>query len=84
LYASLNVFKVMNSRRMRCGHVARMGELVGKPEGKIPLGRPTRRWESIKMDLREVGWEGVDRIYQTQNRDQWRGVVNTVMNLRFP
>jgi hypothetical protein len=61
-----------------------MGELVGKPEGKIPLGRPTRRWESIKMDLREVGWEGVDRIYQTQNRDQWRGVVNTVMNLRFP
>jgi hypothetical protein len=58
--------------------------LVGKPEGRKPLGRPRRRWEdNIKMDLREVGW-GVDWICLVQVRDRWRAVVNTVMNLRVP
>jgi hypothetical protein len=58
--------------------------LVGKPEGKRPLGRPRRRWEdNIKMDLREI-WGGVDWIDLAQDRDQWRPLVNTVMNLRVP
>jgi hypothetical protein len=53
---------------------------VGKPEGKRPLGRPRRRWvDNIKMDLREIGWDGVDRIELAQDRDQWRALVNTVM-----
>jgi hypothetical protein len=57
--------------------------LVGKPEGKKPLGRPRRRWvDNIKMDLREVGWDGMDWIDLAQYRDQWRALVNTVMNLR--
>jgi hypothetical protein len=56
--------------------------LVGKPEGKRPLGRPRRRWvDNIKTDLREIGWDGVDWIDLAQDRDQWRAVVNTVMNL---
>jgi hypothetical protein len=70
--------------------VARMGEgrnvyrvLVGKPEGKRPLRRPRRRWEDgIKMDLREIGWGGVEWIQLAQDRDRWRAVVNAVMNLR--
>jgi hypothetical protein len=58
--------------------------LVGKPEGKRPLGRPRRRWvDNIKMDLREIGWDGVDWIDLAQDRDQWRALVNTVMNVRF-
>jgi hypothetical protein len=69
--------------------VARMGEdrklytfLVGKPEGKIPLGRPRRRWENwIRMDLRESDW-GVDWILLAQDRDRWRAVGNAVMYLR--
>jgi hypothetical protein len=80
-------------RRMRrAGDVARIGEtrnayriLVGKPEGKRPLGRPRRRWvDNRKMDLREIGWDGVDWIELAQDRDQWRALVNTVMNLRVP
>jgi hypothetical protein len=56
--------------------------LVGKPEEKRPLGRPRRRWvDNIKMDLREVGWD-VDWIDLAQDRDQWRALVNTVLNLR--
>jgi hypothetical protein len=59
--------------------------LVGKPEGKRPLGRPRRKWEdNIKMDLREIGWGGVNWIDLAQDRDQWRALVNTVMNLRVP
>jgi hypothetical protein len=57
--------------------------LVGKPEGKRPLGRPRRRWEDgIKMDIREIGWGGVEWIHLAQDRDRWRAVVNAVMNLR--
>jgi hypothetical protein len=59
--------------------------LVGKPEGKRPLGRPRCRWvDNIKMDLREVGWEGRDWIDVDQDRDRWRAYVNAVMNLRVP
>jgi hypothetical protein len=58
--------------------------LVGTPEGKR-LGRPTRRWvDNIKMDLREIGCDGVDWIDMVQDRDQWRALVNTVLNLRVP
>jgi hypothetical protein len=74
------------------GNGARIGEksnayriLVGKPEGRTPLGRPRRKWEdNIKMDLREIGWRGMDWIHVAQDRDQWRALVNTVMNLRVP
>jgi hypothetical protein len=57
--------------------------LVGKPEGKRPLGRPRRRWvDNIRVDLGEIGWDGVDWVDLAQDRDQWRALVNTVMNLR--
>ena len=93
LYASPNIVRVIKSRRMRwAGHVARMGEergaytvLVGKPEGRRPLGRPRRRWEdNIRMDLQEVGCGHVDWIGLAQDRDGWRKLVNAVMNLRVP
>jgi hypothetical protein len=59
--------------------------LVGKPEGKRPLGRPRRRWvDKFKMDLREIGWDGVVCIDMVQDRDQWRALVNTVLILRVP
>jgi hypothetical protein len=59
--------------------------LVGKPEGKGPLGRPGRRWEdNIKMDLRDIGWGGMDWIDLAQDMEQWRALVNRVMNLRVP
>jgi hypothetical protein len=87
MYCSPSIIRIIKSGRMRwAGHVARMGEkrnayriLVGKPEG-----RPRRRWEDIRMDLREVGWGGMDWIDLTQDRDQWRVLVNTVMNLQVP
>jgi hypothetical protein len=74
------------------GHTARIGErrnayriLVGKPEGKRPLGIPRRRWvDNIKMDLIEVGWDGRDWIDLAQDRDWWRAYVNVVMNLWVP
>jgi hypothetical protein len=79
---------MIKSRRMRwAGHVARMGEtrnvyriLTGKPEGKSPQGRPRRRWvDDIRMDLREIEWDGMDWIDLAQDRDQCRDLVNTVM-----
>jgi hypothetical protein len=90
LYCLPSIIRIIKSRRMRwAGHVARMGEknayriLVGKPEGKRPLGRPRHRWEdNIRMDLREIGWGGMDWIDLAQDRDHWRALVNTVMNLR--
>ena len=74
------------------GHVARMGEemvayrvLVGKPDGKRPLGRPRRRWvDNIRMDLQEVGCGYVGWIGLAQDRDRWRTLVSAVMNLRVP
>jgi hypothetical protein len=59
--------------------------LVGKPERKRSLGRPRRRWEdNTRMDLREIGWDGMDWINLAQDGDQWRALVNTVMSLRVP
>jgi hypothetical protein len=93
LCSSPSIIRIMKSRRMRwAGHVARMGEkrnacrlLVGKPEGKRPLGKPTRRWvNSIRMDLVEVGWGDVDWIGLAQDRDRRRALVNSVLNLRVP
>jgi hypothetical protein len=84
---------MIKSRRMRWAeHVARMGEtmnayriFVGMPEGKRPVGRPRRRWvDNIKMDLRQIGWDGMDWIELAQDRDKWRALVNTVMNLAVP
>ena len=74
------------------GHVARMGEekgvyrvLVGRTEGKRPLGKTRRRWEdNIKMNIQEVGFGGMDRIDLAQDRDSWRALVSTVRNLRVP
>jgi hypothetical protein len=92
LYFSPNIVRVIKSRRMRwAGHAARMGEgrvvyrvLVGKPEGRRPLGRPRRRWKDIRMELREVRCGGVYWMELAQDRDRWRELVSAVMNLRVP
>jgi hypothetical protein len=91
LYSSPDIIRQVKSRRMRwVGHVARMREernvckvMMGKPEGKRPLGRPRHRCkDGIIMDLRETGWRSVDWIQSAQDRDRWRAVVSAVMNLR--
>jgi hypothetical protein len=88
-----SIIRIIKLRRMRwAGHVAPMGEkrnvymlLVGKPEGKRPLGRPRRRWiDNIKMDLLEILLNVVDWIGLAQDRYRWRALVNSVMNLRVP
>ena len=92
LHSSPNIVQVIKSRRMRwAGHVARMGEergayrvLVGKTEGKRPLGRPRRKWVDMRMDLQEVGCGYVDWIGLAQDRDRWRTLVSAVMKLRVP
>jgi len=93
LYSLPNIVRVVTSRRMRwVGHVARIGKergvdwvLVGKHEGKRPLGRPRRRWEdNIKLDLQEVGGGCGDWMELAQDRDRWQALVSTVMNLRVP
>jgi hypothetical protein len=93
LYSSPNIVRVIKARRLRWeGHVVRMGEgrgvyrvLVGKPEGKRPLGRSTRRWEdNIKLDLREIGIDGANWIRLAQDRVQWRASLNRVMSLWVP
>jgi len=91
LYSLPNIVRVVKSRRMRwAGHVARMEEdrdvqrvLVGKPEGKRPLGRPRRKWEdNIKMDLQEVEGGRRDWMELAQDRDRWRALVGTVRDFR--
>jgi hypothetical protein len=93
LYSSPNIVRVIKLRRMRwAGHLARMGVgggvyrvLVGKLEGKRPLGRPRRRWEdNIKLDLSEIGIDETNWIQLAQDRVQWQTFVKTVMNLRVP
>ena len=93
LYSLPNIVRAVKSRRMRwAGHVARMGEdsgvhrvLVGKPEGKRPLGRPRHRWEdNIKMDLQEVGGGHGEWMELAQDRDRWRALVGTVTDFQVP
>ena len=93
LYSPPNIVRVIKSRRMRwAGHVERMGEemgvyrvLVGKLEGKRPLGRPRRRWvDNIRNDLKEVGYGYMDWFGRGQDRDRWRTLVSAVMNIRVP
>ena len=93
LYCSPNIVWVIKWRRMRwAGHVARMGEgrgvyrvLVGKPEGRRPLGRPRCSWvDNIRMDLQDVGCVYMDWIGLAQDRDRWRTLVSAVMNVRVP
>jgi hypothetical protein len=100
LYSSPSIIRIIKSRRMRrAGHVARRGEekkntyrlILGKPEGRRPLGRPIHRWvDNIRMDLGEVGWGDVDWIGLALDRNRWRAfvnwgaLVNLVLNLRVP
>jgi hypothetical protein len=93
LYSSPNIVRMIKSRRMRwAGHGPSIGEgrgvyrvMVGRPEGKRPLGRPKRRWEdNIKMDLREIRIDGANWIQLAKDRVQWWAFVNTLMNRRVP
>jgi hypothetical protein len=89
LYSLPSIIRMIKSRKMRCvGNVARIGEkrnpyrlLMGKPEGRRPLGRPRKRWvDNIKMDLGEIGWSDVDWTSLAQDKDKWRALVNSVVN----
>jgi hypothetical protein len=91
--SSPSIIRIIKSRRMRWSdHVARMGAkrnayrlLVGKPEGKKPLGKPRCRWlDNIRLDLGEVGWGDVDWIGLAKDRKRWRALVNSVLNLWVP
>jgi hypothetical protein len=93
LCSSPNIIRMIRSRRMRwTGHVARLGEkrnpymiLVGKTEGRKPLGRPRYGWvDNNKIDLRKIEWNDMDWNHLAQDRDQWRPLVNMVMNLLVP
>jgi hypothetical protein len=93
LYSSSSIIRIIKPRRMRWAvHVARIREkrstcriLVENSEGKRPVRKPRRRWvDNIKMNIREIGWDGVDWIDLAHDRDQWRALLNTVMNLRVP
>jgi hypothetical protein len=93
VYASPSIIRIIKSRRMRwTGHVARMGEqmnayrlLVGKPEGRRPLGGPRRTWlDNIRIDLVEVRCGDVDWVGLVEDRDRWRALVNSVLNLWVP
>jgi hypothetical protein len=93
LYVSPNTIRIIKSRRMRwAGHVAHMTEKrnacnisVGKPQGKRLLRRHKNSWEdNIRMDFKGVGWEGVNWMHLSQDRDQWRAVVNMVVDLPVP
>jgi hypothetical protein len=93
LYSSPGIIRMIKSRRIRlAGYVAQLGEtsnayriLVRKPEGRRPLGRGRRRWvDNIEMDLGRIGWNGMGLIGLSLDRDQWRALMNTVLNLRVP
>jgi hypothetical protein len=93
LYSPPGIIRIIKSRKMRlAGHVAQMEEkrnvyrlLLGKPEGKRPLGRPRHRWiDNINMDVLEIGLNVLDWIGLAQDRYRWRALVNSVMNLRVP
>jgi hypothetical protein len=87
LYSSPSIIRMIKSRRMRwAGHVVRMGEKMNEYKMNTrPLGTPGRTWvDNIKIDLREIGWYGMDLIDLVQDWDQWKALVNTVMNLRVP
>jgi hypothetical protein len=93
LYSLPSIIRMLKSGRMRwAGHVGEREEkrnayriLVGKPEGNRPRGRPSCRCAgNIKTDLREIGWDGMDWIDVAQDRDQWRALVDMIMNLRVP
>jgi hypothetical protein len=93
LYSSPSIIRITKLQRIRwAGHVARMGKkrnayrlLVGKPKGKRPVGRPRHRWvDNNGIDLGEVGWGDVDWIGLAKDRNRWRALVNSVLNLRAP
>jgi hypothetical protein len=92
LYSSPSIIRMLKSRRMRwAGHVSRMWEkrnacrILVRRDGKRPQGRPRRKWvDNIKIDLREIGWNGTDWIDLAQDRNQKRALVNAAMNLRSP
>jgi hypothetical protein len=93
LYSSPNIIRMIQVKEDEVGRVCSTSGakrnpykiLVGKPEAKRPLARPRRRWvDNIKMDLREIGWDGMDWIELAQDRDQWRALLNTVIKFRVP